>query len=129
MTFTDPTQPLPDHGPAIARIGDISVTSTTVHTPGSTFALRGSQWSVTDQWVATQRIPTWAVMCAVFGFCVLAVFSLLFLLVKEYTYRGAVTVTVTNGAFSFTTRVTVATQEQVQYVYDQVNYARALAAV
>jgi hypothetical protein len=129
MTLPGPPQPFPEHAPVIAKIGEIDVTSTMIHTPASIFPLRGSGWSVTDQWVATQRIPTWAVMCAVFGFCVIPVFSLLFLLVKEYSYRGAVTVTVTNGPSSFTTRITVATQEQVQYVYDQVNYVRSLATV
>lgn len=129
MTFTDPTQPFADPAPVIAQIGDIKVTSTTVSTPSGTFALRGSQWNVADQWVAEQRIPTWAVVCAILGFCVLTVFSLLFLLVKEYTYRGAVTITVTSDTLSYTARVTVATQEQVQYVYNQVNYVRSLATI
>src|SRR5256886_17599604 len=49
--------PMPE--PVIAQIGEIQVTSTTVHTPAGQFPLKGSQWTVTDQWVAQQKIPTW----------------------------------------------------------------------
>ena len=41
----------------IAQIGEIQVTSTTVRTPAGQFPLRGCTWTVTDQWVATQKIP------------------------------------------------------------------------
>jgi hypothetical protein len=123
----DPTQPFPDPEPVIVRIGDIEITSTMVRTPAGQFALRGSQWSVTDQWVAEQRIPQWAIVAAIVGFCCLTVFSLLFLLAKEYVYRGAVTVSVTNGPHQYVSRIPVVSQEHVQLVYSQVNYVRSLA--
>lgn len=123
----DPTQPFPDHEPVVVRIGDIEVTSTMIRTPAGQFALRGSQWSVTDQWVAEQRIPQWAIVAAIVGFCCLTVFSLLFLLAKEYVYRGAVTVSVTNGPHQYVSRIPVVSQEHVQQVYSQVNYVRSLA--
>ena len=68
-------------------------------------------------------------MAAVLGFCVLTVFSLLFLLVKETVHRGTVQVTVTNGARQYVARIPVTTQEQVQLVHQQVNYVRSLAAL
>lgn len=125
----DPTQPFPDHEPVLMRVGDVEVTSSMVRTPAGQFALRGSQWTVTDQWVAEQKIPQWAIIAAIVGFCLLTVFSLLFLLAKEYVYRGAVIVTITNGPHQYVSRIAVASQQHVQHIYNQVNYARSLAAL
>lgn len=115
--------------PVIMRIGEIDVTSATVRTPAGAFPLRGTQWTVTDQWTMTQRIPQWAIICAIVGFCCLTVFSLLFLLAKETIYTGAVTVTVGNGSALYVARIPVLTQEQVQHVYNQVNYVRSLSLI
>jgi hypothetical protein len=123
----DPIPSFPDLQPAIAQIGDINVTSVTISTPSGIAGLRGSQWTVTDQWTSYQRTPRWAIVAAVVGFCVIPFVCLLFLLVKETAYQGFVTVTVINGAFAYTTRIAVSTQDQVQRIYDQVNYVRQLA--
>jgi len=120
---------MPMAGPVVAQIGEIAVTSSTVHTPAGDIPLRGSTWHVTDQWLTEQKIPTWAVIMAIVGFCVLTVFSLLFLLVKETVYRGVVQVTVSNGQQQYVARVPVANQPQAQYLYQQVNYVRSLAAL
>src|SRR5690349_22078307 len=82
------TTPYPMQEQVIAQIGEIQVTSTTVRTPAGQLPLRGSQWMVTDQWVATQKIPSWAITLAIVGFFCLTVFSLLFLLAKETVYQG-----------------------------------------
>jgi hypothetical protein len=66
---------------------------------------------------------------AVVGFCVLTVFSLLFLLAKETVYRGTVQVTVTNGAHQYVARIPVTDQAQVAHLHQQVNYVRSLAAL
>ncbi len=124
--------PLMDGGyvePVIMRIGEIEVTSATVRTPAGSFPLRASQWSVSDQWTMQTRIPQWAIICAIVGFCCLTVFSLLFLLAKENIYTGAVTVTVSSGPMMYVARIGVGTQEQVQYVYNQVNYVRSLSLI
>jgi hypothetical protein len=115
--------------PVIVQIGDIQVTASTVRTPVGEFPLRGSQWQVQDQWMTTQKTPTWAIVCAIAGFFCLTFFSLLFLLAKETVYSGVVLVTVRSGAFQYDARMTVADQGQVQHVHSQVNYARSLAAV
>jgi hypothetical protein len=115
--------------PVVAQIGDIEVTSMTVRTPVGEFPLRGSQWTVTDQWMTSQKIPTWAILCTIFGFFCLTVFSLFFLLAKETVYSGVVAVTVRNGAYQYDTRMAVTNQAQVQHVHSLVNYARSLAAV
>jgi len=116
-------------GPVVAQIGEIAVTATTVRTPSGDIPLAGSQWHVADSWHAEQKTPTWAIVLAIVGFCVLTVLSLLFLLAKETVYRGVVQVTVTNGPRQYVARIPVTTQQQVQYIYQQVNYVRSLAAV
>lgn len=112
----------------LAQIGEITITENTVHTPAGPIPLHGSQWMVQDQWMATQKIPTWAIVLAIVGFFCLTIFSLLFLLAKETIYRGHVQVTVSNGAQQYVTYVPVQSYAQVQYVHQQVNYARSLAA-
>jgi hypothetical protein len=53
-----PTVPLrPDltDGPVIAQIGDVEVTSTAVRTPVGAYPLRGTRWTVQDQWRSPAR--------------------------------------------------------------------------
>ena len=116
-------------GPVIVQIGDMGVTSTVVHTPAGDIPLAGSTWTVNDYWHSEQKIPTWAIVAAIVGFCVLTVFSLLFLLVKETIPRGTVQVTVTNGTRQYVARIPVTNQSHVTYVHQQVNYVRSLAAL
>jgi hypothetical protein len=120
----------PASGPndVLVHIGEIQVTATTVHTPNGQFPVAGSQWLVQDQWTMTQKIPTWAIVCAIVGFCVLTVFSLFFLLAKETVMQGFVVVTVSNGPNTFTARFPVAQQLHVSDVHNRVNYVRSLAA-
>ena len=125
-----PTPPAPiAPGPVIVQVGEIGVTSTLVHTPAGDIPLAGSTWQVSDYWHSEQRIPRWAIIAAIAGFCLLTVFSLLFLLVKETVHRGTVQVTVSNGRHQYVARNPVANQEQVQHLHQQVNYVRALAAL
>jgi len=130
--YAAPGQVAPDYGapgPVIVQIGDIGVTSTVVHTPAGDIPLAGSTWQVSDYWYNEQKIPTWAIICAIAGFCLLTVFSLLFLLVKETVQRGTVQVTVTNGPRQYVARMPVTDQAQVTYINQQVNYVRSLAAL
>lgn len=121
--------PLGAAGPVIVQVGDIGVTSTVIHTPAGIIPLAGSTWQVSDYWYNEQKIPTWAIICAIAGFCVLTVFSLLFLLVKVTVPRGTVQVTVTNGTRQYVSRIPVTDQAQVTYINQQVNYVRSLAAL
>jgi hypothetical protein len=123
------TSPYPAAEPVIAQIGEIQVTSSTVRTPAGQFPLRGSQWTVTDQWTAVQKIPVWAIVLAIVLIPCTGFLSLLFLLAKENVYQGVVLVQVYNGAFQYVSRVPVNNQNYVQHVYQQVNYVRSLAAM
>jgi hypothetical protein len=125
----DSTPPVPTAGPVILQIAEIAVTSTTVHTPAGDIPLAGSQWQVNDYWVSQQRIPRWAIIAAIAGFCVLTVFSLFFLLVKESVMHGTVQVTVTNGTRQYVARIPVRDQAAVTAINQQVNYVRMLAAL
>jgi hypothetical protein len=116
-------------GPVIVQVGDIAVTSTVVHTPAGDIPLAGSTWQVSEYWHSEQKIPKWAIIAAIVGFCVLTVFSLLFLLAKETVPRGTVQVTVTNGIRQYVARIPVTDQAQISYVHQQVNYVRSLAAL
>jgi hypothetical protein len=121
--------PMSDPGTVVALIGEIAVTPTTVRTPAGDIPLANSTWQVSDFWQSEQKTPTWAIVLAIVGFCVLAFFSLLFLLVKQTTYRGTVQVTVTNGPRQYVARIPVTTEAQVRGIHQQVNYVRSLAAL
>src|SRR5262249_25582682 len=60
----------PEPGPVIVQIAEISVTSTAVLTPTGNLPLAGSHWQVNDYWFSQQRIPRWAIIVAIAGFCV-----------------------------------------------------------
>ncbi|MFG1608824.1 hypothetical protein [Actinoplanes sp. NPDC049265] len=126
--YQSPADLLPP-GPVIVQVGEIGVTSTVIHTPAGDIPLAGSNWQVHDYWHHEQRIPQWAIICAVAGFCVLTVFSLLFLLVKETIARGTVQITVTNGTRQYVARIPVTDQAQVAAIHQQINYVRSLAAL
>jgi hypothetical protein len=115
------------HDVPVLRLGEITVTGSTVHTPLGSCPLRGSRWHAQDQWIVSQRTPVWAIVLAVVGFCVLTVFSLLFLLAKETVYHGVIMVTVSHGPFTYTARLPVFDQQGAQHVHNQVNYVRAMA--
>ncbi|HET6533514.1 MAG TPA: hypothetical protein VFH03_23250 [Actinoplanes sp.] len=121
----DPLTP----SPVIVQIGEMGVTSTVVHTPAGDIPLAGSTWQVSDYWHTEQRIPRWAIVLAVVGFCVLTVFSLLFLLIRETIQQGTVQVTVTNGTRQYVARIPVTDPSQVTHIHQQVNYVRSLAAL
>ncbi len=109
------------------QIGEIHVSADTVYTPIGSFPLASTQFHVQDQWTLTQKTPTWAIVCAVVGFCVLTFFSLLFLLAKETVAVGSVAVTVTNGRQAYTAYLPVGSQYHAHDVHNRVNYARGLA--
>jgi type VI protein secretion system component VasK len=119
----------PDAGPVIVQIGELAVTSSVVHTPAGDIPLPGSTWQVADYWHTEQKIPRWAIVMSIVTFCVLTVFSLLFLLARETVHRGTVQVTVTNGTRQYVARLAVTDQAQVAEVHRQVNYVRSLAAL
>jgi hypothetical protein len=106
------------HGPEVlAHIGDIEVTATTMRTPAGEVALSGATVEVVEERVV--RTPTWAVICAILGFFVLPVVSLLFLLFREEVPTGEVRVVVTAGDVH---HKTVASDP------DEIELARSLAA-
>jgi hypothetical protein len=113
----------------ILTIGEIQVTATTIRTPVGTFPLHGSQWQISDSWTTDSKIPAWAIVLAIVLFFCIAFFSLLFLLARQNVQRAVVTVTVRSGRQEYIARIPAPDQPQVQYLYQQVNYVRSLAAM
>ncbi len=115
--------------PVLLSIGEIQVTATTIRTPAGVYPLRGSQWTISDSWTTTQKIPTWAIVLAVVGFFCLTFFSLLFLLAKENVHQAVVLVQVVSNGQQYVARIPANDPAQVQYLYQQVNYVRSLATM
>lgn len=113
----------------LVQLADIQITSTTVRTPAGEFPLRGSQWQVSEHWLTERKTPTWAIVLAIVGFCLVFAFALLFLLVKETRFHGTVQVSVHNGPHHYVAHIPVTHQDQVRAISSQVNYVRSLAAL
>jgi hypothetical protein len=107
----------PATGETLARIGDIEMTATTIRTAAGEIPLAGATITLVEDRV--RRTPTWAVVCAIVGFFVVPVLSLLFLLVRETVATGSVRVIVDGGGLHHETVVSDAAE---------VDLARSLAA-
>jgi hypothetical protein len=117
----------PANNSTLVTIGDIGVTQEWVVTPNGTCHVRDAHWMFVDMSRTHQRIPSWAIVCAVlfFIFCLL---GLLFLLVKEEYTEGSVQVVVQGPRLVHTVQLPVWSPAQVMEYSQQVNYARALSA-
>lgn len=117
----------PDHEPVLVTVGDIACTEHWVVTPGGSFPISGSTWIVTNQTTTSERIPPYAIVLAIvfFLFCLLGLF---FLLIKQRTMQGWVTVTVQAPGGYHATQVPVSHPSQIADVENRVHYIRGLAA-
>lgn len=113
-------------GPLLVDIGAIRIVGDTVYTPAGNIALQHAQFTIADQTHARRQIPTWAIVCAIVGFFIVTVFSLLFLLAKEDRLVGEVTVGVSGPGLSYFQPFAANGPEQVQDLYQRVNYANSL---
>ena len=104
-------------GTVLTRLGDIEATATTLRTPAGDVPLAHAVVTVVDD--LEVRTPTWAVLCAIVGFLVVPVVSLLFLLVRETVRTEALRVVVSGGGVRYETLVTDPDEQDV---------ARSLAA-
>ncbi len=111
--------------PALVWIGDVSCTQTQVITPSGSIPIAQAQWILTDQTRTEQRIPPWAIVCAVIGFF-LCLLGLPFLLVKETVVIGQLQITVQGPGFLHVTYVPVDSEAAKNDVYGRINYARSL---
>ncbi|MFG2139034.1 hypothetical protein [Streptomyces sp. NPDC048650] len=129
-----PQPPVPGLGPTQAAhpggmalsLGDIVVSGDTIMTPAGPMPLKGAMWTATDMSRTEEKIPAHAIVLAIVFFC-FCLLGLLFLLMKERTTTGFVQVTVNSGGRYHATMVPVQSPEQVMFVLNQVNHARALS--
>ena len=122
-----PAYGMPQPGQVMVTIGDIGVTPTEVITPLGRRPVRGTVWMIQNNTVATQSIPTYAIVLAVV-FAIFCLLGLLFLLIKEDKTQGYVVVSVQADGFFHATQVPVSYPTQIAEIDGRVNYARALAA-
>lgn len=111
----------------LVGVGDIGCSQHWAVTPSGTFPLAGSTWTVTHQVTWTERIPTRAIVLAVifFVFCLL---GLLFLLMKERTVQGYITVTMQCPGGYHATQIPISSQAEIADIEARVHYIRSLAA-
>lgn len=113
--------------PFVLTIGDIGVTGSVIVTPNGNAPLRGSQWIVTDQSVTQQKIPTWAIVCAII-FALFCLLGLFFLLAKEEVTTGYANVQVHSGDLLHSVQIPVSSPQQVMNLRALVAQAQTLAA-
>ncbi|MFT4086386.1 MAG: hypothetical protein QM658_04405 [Gordonia sp. (in: high G+C Gram-positive bacteria)] len=113
----------------LVQIGEITVTQTQVITPAGSFPLKGSQWSVTDRTMYTERMSQTGLVLALVGFFLVCALSLLFLLMKDRQTTGSVQVTVrgVNGVY-YAATIPANSQAVLPDISSRVNYAQSLAA-
>ena len=114
----------------LVTIGDITCTQHEVITPSGTFPIAGTQWTVTDMSVTTERMSQTGLVLALVGFFLICFFSLLFLLMKDRQTTGYIQVSVRgpNGA-QHVTNIPAYSPATMMDVSSRVNYARSLAAM
>ncbi len=58
VSRSDPESP---SEPVLVTVGDVVVTEHWVLTPSGVFPLAGTNWTVTNQTITTERVPQWAI--------------------------------------------------------------------
>jgi hypothetical protein len=109
------------------HLGDIACSDTRVYVPSGSYPLVGAVWTMTNQSMATERIPAYAIVLTILGvwFCLL---GLLFLLIRERRISGYVQVSVQGPGFSHGTYIPVATQIAIYQISISVDRIRAHVA-
>lgn len=118
--------PHPAGAPVLVSIGDIQVTSTHVLTPRGTFPLDRVQFTFQNNSLTQSHIPAWAIVLAILGFFFFLL-GLLFLLVRETTTSGFVTVSVVGPGFTHSTQLPVSSPQQVNDIAGRVQHANNVA--
>jgi hypothetical protein len=136
----DPAPPAPPPAPpapppvvgagvpgVLVTVGDIACTAEEAITPNGRLPLARTVWVVQNNTTTTESIPTYAIVLAVVFFLV-CLLGLLFLLIKERTTTGWVTVSVQGEGTYYSSQIPVETPAAVADVEGRVNYIRGLVA-
>jgi hypothetical protein len=89
--------------PGGVALADVTIDDVFVHTPIGVMRRDQAKWSIGATVPGPKRIPTWAIVCAIFLFVVMGPFSLLFLLAGEHDGEMT-TVQITDGRFTYVMR-------------------------
>ena len=100
-----------------------------VNTPAGSAPMNGTTFHAQESIWYEQKTPQWAIVVAIVGLFFICLFSLFFLMAKENVAVGYIDVTVVNGQFTHTTRVSIANQFQADLVRRQIADAQHMASV
>jgi hypothetical protein len=109
-------------------VGDVGVGRVYLNSPSGSAPMHGSSWYMQEQVYSEEKIPQWAIICAIVGFFFVCILSLFFLLVKEKTVSGYVDITVVNGEFRHQSRVMVSNPMQLDQLRQLLASAQQYAA-
>ena len=109
--------------PVRVRLGDIAVSDSRIQLPYGTYPLGGTTWMVTNQTYVTDSIPAWAIIMAILT-VLLCLIGLLFLLVRERRFYGAIQVSVQGPGLSHSTYIPVGNELQIFQINNSVDWIR-----
>lgn len=107
-------------------LGDATIDEQYVHTPVGRLRRDQTQWTVAETVPGPERVPQWAIACAILLFFCMGPFSLLFLLAKEHVGETT-TVHLTDGRVRYAMKVNTVGEEEYQLILRTIEWCeRAL---
>lgn len=119
-------QPLPQPGPTLVHVGNVTANDAWVVTPAGTWPIADVNVTTVDQTTTTTHTPAWAIVMVVV-FIWFFLLSLLFLLAREVRVGGyvAIHIAARNGQ-TYTEQVPVYSAQQRADVFARAGYLQAL---
>ena len=125
MTLNTPAQAR-GASPILLTVGQIVVNEHWLTTPAGSWELKEANVSLFDQTRMESRIPSWAIVTAIITALFFLV-GLLFLLARENTITGFITVTITSEqGQAYTEHVPVNSPMMRADIFSRVNYIQSL---
>jgi hypothetical protein len=119
-------QPLPQPGPTLVHVGNVTANDAWIVTPAGTWPIADVNVTTVDQTNTTTHTPAWAIVMVVV-FIWFFLLSLLFLLAREVRVGGfvAIHISARNGQ-TYTEQVPVYSAQQRADVFARAGYLQAL---
>lgn len=119
-------QPLPQPGPTLVHVGNVTANDAWVVTPAGTWPIADVNVTTVDPTTTTTHTPAWAIVMVVV-FIWFFLLSLLFLLAREVRVGGfvAIHISARNGQ-TYTEQVPVYSAQQRADVFARAGYLQAL---
>lgn len=112
----------------LLAIGALQVTATHVYTPAGRIALSSSHVTFVDQTRTTSKIPTWAIVLTIITVWFFFI-GLLFLLVREHSTEGYVSITVQDrDGRAYTEHILAASPQHRDQIIAQAQWLQQIAS-